>query len=281
MAHMADPASPGPEDGESPISLTRGFLFADLRGYTQFGESHGAVRASQLIERYRALVRTAVTRFRGAEIKTEGDSFYVVFDAVSSAVGCGLAIAEAAATSSADHKDDPIRVGIGIHAGETVATTDGYVGSPVNVAARICAIAGPGEVLVSDTVRALTAAVLPVMFDPRGSRRLKGVSEPVRIYAVISLEAGADAWQTGVRQTRARRRRRRAATVAVVGGVAIVLVVGAVWIALRPPPSLPPGPWAIGLDMPLSGPAEFRGVPIENAVRMAIDEANASGGVTG
>ena len=110
---MSDPTSPGSVDaGRVPtVSLTRGFLFADLRGYTQFGESHGAVRASQLIERYRVLVRTAVTRFRGAEIKTEGDSFYVVFDAVSAAVGCGLAISEAAAkiVDGPSRRPDPRR----------------------------------------------------------------------------------------------------------------------------------------------------------------------------
>ena len=81
-------------------------------------------------------------------------------------------------------------------------------------------------------------------------------------------------------------RRRRAdsaevAAVVVVGVLAAVLVLGGGWIALRPPPSLPPGPWTIGLDMPLSGPAAFRGLPIQNAVKMAIDEVNASGGVGG
>jgi len=73
-------------------SLTRAFLFADLRDYTRLVETHGASRAAELLERYRVLVRDAVGRFGGAEIKTEGDSFYVVFDSVSAAVQCGLAI---------------------------------------------------------------------------------------------------------------------------------------------------------------------------------------------
>ncbi|HLA17544.1 MAG TPA: ABC transporter substrate-binding protein, partial [Candidatus Limnocylindrales bacterium] len=281
---MSDP-TPGAglagAEGGPTTSLTRGFLFADLRGYTQFVESHGAARASDLLDRYRTLVRAAVTRFRGAEIKTEGDSFYVVFDAVSAAIGCGLAIVEGAAAASAEHPDEPIQVGIGIHAGETVATTDGYVGSAVNVAARICTLANPGEVLVSDTVRTLTQAVLPVMFDPRGRRQLKGVSEPVAVFAVISLEEGADAWQTGVRQARARRMRRRRAGLAIVGVVAGGLVLAVGWLALRPPPSLPPGPWTIGLDMPLTGDAASRGIPVQNAVKLAIDEANAKAGIGG
>jgi class 3 adenylate cyclase len=69
--------------------ITRGFLFADLRGYTYFVERQGAAVAAELLTRYRALAREAIGRFGGAEIKTEGDSFYVGFDSVSSAVRCG------------------------------------------------------------------------------------------------------------------------------------------------------------------------------------------------
>jgi len=161
---MADP-DPGAPEAEGPASRpasgspTRGFLFSDLRNYTRYLESHGAVDAAGLLVRYRTLVRTAVTRHDGAEIKTEGDSFYVVFRAVSQAVLCGLAIVDAAAGGSSDPDAQPIPVGIGIHAGETVETPDGYVGSAVNIAARICAIARPGEVLVSDAVRALPLVV--------------------------------------------------------------------------------------------------------------------------
>ncbi len=161
-------------------SITRGFLFADLRGYTDFVESHGAAAAASLLTRYRALAREAIGRFGGAEIKTEGDSFYVVFGSVSGAVRCGLALVAEAAAASGEHPEEPIRVGVGIHAGETVELDDGYVGSAVNIAARLCAQAGPGEVIVSETVRALTRTLLPVTFKPRGRRELKGISEPIR-----------------------------------------------------------------------------------------------------
>ena len=151
-----------------PESITRGFLFADLRGYTDFVESRGAAAAASLLSRYRALARDAIGRFGGAEIKTEGDSFYVVFSSVSSAVRCGLAITTDATAASAEQPEAPIRVGIGIHAGETVESEGGYVGSAVNIAARICAQAAANEVLVSETVRALTMTLLPVRFRSRG-----------------------------------------------------------------------------------------------------------------
>ena len=170
-----DPDAPQAEASARPAaagSPTRGFLFADLREYTRYLEEHGAADAASLLVRYRTLVRSAVAKHDGAEIKTEGDSFYIVFPAVSQAVLCGLAIVDAAASGSSDADERPIPVGIGIHAGETVDTPDGFVGTPVNIAARLCAVARPGEVLVSDTVRALTQTVLPVAFEARGRRSL-------------------------------------------------------------------------------------------------------------
>lgn len=163
---------------------TRGFLFTDLRGYTAFLEQNGASAAADVLAGYRALVRDAIEQYRGAEIRTEGDSFYVVFPSVSAAVECGVAIAEAVERNVTGGTKDAVGVGVGVHAGETIETAEGYVGSAVNLAARLCALAGPGEVLVSDTVRALTRNVLTVAFVARGRRRLKGIAEPVAVYAV-------------------------------------------------------------------------------------------------
>jgi class 3 adenylate cyclase len=164
---------------------TRGFLFADLRGYTAYLERRGANEAAELLDRYRHLVRAAVDEHDGAEIRTEGDSFYVVFPDASGAVACGLAIVAAAAEASAATPQSPILVGIGVHAGETVETQEGYVGSAVNLAARLCAAAPAGDVLVSDTVRALTASVTPVRYEARGRKRFKGIAEPVAVYRAV------------------------------------------------------------------------------------------------
>ena len=188
-ARSADPAGEVPQSSEEPSRPTRGFLFADLRDYTRFVEEHGAAEAADLLLRYRALVRDVVSRYRGSEIKTEGDSFYVVFLTVSSAVQCGLAIV-AGAAAVADG-GSPIRVGVGVHAGETVETADGFVGSAVNIAARICAQARAGEVLVSDTVRTLTQGILPVTFESRGRRQLKGITEQIALYAAIPNDQAA------------------------------------------------------------------------------------------
>ena len=174
---------------EPHASQTRGFLFADLRDYTRFVESHGDQAAAELIARFRILVREVIGRFDGAEIRTEGDSFYVVFSSASAAVNGGLAILEAAAAAGVDGGTGAIRVGVGVHAGETAETPEGLVGSAVNLAARICALAGPGELLVSDTVRGLTRTFMPVQFVPHGRRRLKGIAEPVLIYRALPASA--------------------------------------------------------------------------------------------
>jgi branched-chain amino acid transport system substrate-binding protein len=258
-------------------SPTRGFLFADLRDYTRYLEGHGAADAAELLVRYRTLVRQAVTEHDGAEIKTEGDSFYVVFPAVSAAVLCGLAIVETAGgTVGPEGQAVPaIPVGIGIHAGETVETPDGYVGTAVNIAARICAIAKPGEVLVSDTVRALTQTVLPVSFAARGRQKLKGVTDPVAVFAVAR---SGDAW-AGTGRAGPRRRRLVAA-----GAMVCVLAMGVglfAWTRLHPTNALPLGPWTIGTDFPISGDIQGRGIPIDNAIKLAIADANATGGVGG
>jgi len=248
-------------------TITRGFLFADLRGYTDFVEQRGAAAAAELLTRYRALAREAIGRFGGAEIKTEGDSFYVVFDSVSSAVRCGLAI-----VTDAGAADETIRVGVGIHAGETIEADGGYVGSPVNIAARICAQAGPGEVLVSETVRALTMSLLPVAFTSRGRRQLKGIADPIELFAVE--EAAAGTWPAPPR-----RRLSRRARVALVGGAVILVTAaaGGSWLATRPSTGLPSGRWTIGVHVATTGPSQSDGIAIRNAVQLAVDQANKAG----
>jgi hypothetical protein len=178
-------------------------------------------------------VRSAVAQYGGAAVKTEGDSFFVVFPSASSAVRCALEIVQAAAAAARDDPATPLRVGIGVHAGETVAGNEGYVGSAVNLAARVCARARAGEVIVTDTVRSLTRTSLRVEFTDRGRRRLKGIAEPVQLY-LVSPGVSQDALTSGTARNRARRRYFVPVLVAVVlgaGGVA-----AAWWVSARPPP---------------------------------------------
>jgi class 3 adenylate cyclase len=238
-----------PEDTDPADSLTRGFLFADLRAYTEYVERHGGESAARLLARYRDLVRTQVARFRGAEIKTEGDSFYVVFPAVSAAVRAALAIVVMAAEESAADPEHAIRVGIGVHAGETVETSEGYVGTPVNIAARLCSLAGAGDVLVSDTVRALTSTVVRADFIPAGRRQLKGIREPIHVFIVRPADGfGRASVASGSR----RRRGALLGAAAIAAALAIISAAGLSGILTRPGgPSAPPaGSPTPGLSLP-------------------------------
>jgi len=170
---------------------TRGFLFADLRGYSQFTDEHGDDAARELLHAYRAQVRDVIAGHQGAEIRTEGDSFYVVFSSIGEAVTSGLEILEKAEEAKSTGTGLPIHVGIGIHAGETLDGEDGIVSSAVNIAARVCATARPGQLLVTETVRGLTRGYLPVNFSSVGQRRLKGIRDAVTLFEVSRRTAAA------------------------------------------------------------------------------------------
>jgi outer membrane protein assembly factor BamB/class 3 adenylate cyclase len=216
-------------------ATTNGFLFADLRDYTRFVETRGDDAAAALLGRYRALVREVVGQFGGAEIRTEGDSFYVVFPSASSAVLGGLAILAAADEATRTDPTRPLKIGIGVHAGETAETGEGPVGSAVNIAARVCAQARAGELLVTDTVRSLTRTRLTVRFAPRGSPGLKGIREPISLFAVQapaeSIQADPEAagrWRVARMWTRIRARpAARWVVPGVAAAVVLIALVGA------------------------------------------------------
>ncbi len=146
------PPRPAPRTGtRARATVTRAFLFSDLRGYTDFVESKGDAAAADLLRAYRDIVRAEIARHAGAEIKTEGDSFYVVFESPSAALECAVDIQRAAHMAPGA----AIRIGMGLHAGETVPYDDQFVGGAVNVAARLASKAKAGEIIASDTLRGL------------------------------------------------------------------------------------------------------------------------------
>jgi class 3 adenylate cyclase len=179
LAHMIENAVIG-----SGAGAYRGFLFSDMRGFTAFAERYGNSAAAAMVGRFLEIARTAIARHQGAEITTEGDAIHAVFSSASSAVLCGLEIVDAAAEMNTQQPDRPLGLGVGVHAGEAVETAEGYIGRAVNIAARLCAAAKPGEVLVSSTVKGITQSSIQVGFIPRGRRRLKGIADPIVVYAV-------------------------------------------------------------------------------------------------
>jgi class 3 adenylate cyclase len=178
------PRSPSKPRPRRAPTVTRAFLFSDLRDYTDFVETHGDAAAAELLRAYRDLVRAEIDRYTGAEVKTEGDSFYVVFEAPSAAVECAVAVQRAVHEHAGRDTKAPIRVGIGVHAGETVPYDDQFVGSAVNIAARLASKAQAGEIIASDTLRGLVRTAVRYDMEDRGPLRLKGMGERVRAWSV-------------------------------------------------------------------------------------------------
>jgi len=129
-------------------------------------------------------VRTELTRFRGVEVKTTGDGFLATFDGPGRAVSCAHAIVDAVRTLGID-------VRAGCHTGE-VELLDGDLGGiAVHIGARVAALAGAGEVLVSSTVKDLVVGS-GLTFDDRGLHRLKGVPDEWHLFAVAWNGHAAD-----------------------------------------------------------------------------------------
>ena len=237
----------------------RGLLFADLRGYTAFAQREGDARAAVLLARYRDLVRPVLGRTGGAEVRTEGDSFYVVFPSATTAIRAGLAIVAAAAAASAADPSLPVLPGVGVHAGEPVATPEGPVGSAVNTAARLCSLAGPGEVLVSTTARELASGSRDVACVPRGRHPVKGLAEPLEVWAA---SLAVPAMVSGANPTEAPadgRRPRSGVAVGIAVGAAILLVGGLAYAGLAGRPSATP---AASLSAAVASPAAVPASPV-------------------
>ncbi len=153
-------------------------LMTDIVGSTTRAESLGDKGWRDLLDAHNTAVRKQFVRFRGHEVKSLGDGFLATFDGPARAIRCAATIAEAV-------KPLGIEVRAGLHTGEVELLDDDVRGIAVHLAARVSALAGPGEVLVSRTVRDLVAGS-GIRFSERGSHTLKGIPEPMQIFAATN-----------------------------------------------------------------------------------------------
>jgi predicted ATPase/class 3 adenylate cyclase len=162
------------------------FLFSDIEGSTQLVEELDPAGYRELLERHQRLLRTAFAAHRGVERGTEGDSFFVVFGDAPSAVAAAVE-AQRALQSAPWPQGHEVRVRMGLHSGEGIRGGDDYVGLDVNRAARIASAANGGQVLISESTRALSDRKLPagVVLRDLGEHRLKGIAMPERVYQLV------------------------------------------------------------------------------------------------
>jgi class 3 adenylate cyclase len=156
-------------------------LFTDVVSSTARAAELGDRAWKALIERHHAIVRAMLTRYRGTEIDTAGDGFFSTFDGPARAVKCAQQIIDSLEPTG-------LQIRAGVHTGE-VQTVDGRIGGlGVVIGARVGALAGPSEILVSQTVKDLVAGS-GLRFEDAGEHELKGVPDLWRLYRVTSGQA--------------------------------------------------------------------------------------------
>jgi serine/threonine-protein kinase len=202
---LADARVAAAGDGDEVVGPTRAaqlrtFLIADVRGYTRYTQQHGDEAAAELASAFAALVGEEVEAHEGRVIELRGDEALVVFDSARQALKAALAVQTAVASQELARG-----VGIGIDAGEAVPVGKGYRGGALNMAARLCSLAGPGEVLASEAVVHLARAVPGVRYLQGRVERLKGIPQPVRIVEVVPQESAVALARSVTRRLRGRR----------------------------------------------------------------------------
>jgi class 3 adenylate cyclase len=152
-------------------------MFNDIVASTELAARLSDRPWSELLVDYHAVVRRELDRFRGREVDTAGDGVMATFDGPARAIRSARAIAERVRALN-------IEVRAGVHTGECQILGDRLAGIAVHIAARICGLAEPGEVLTSGTLRDLVAGS-GIQFDDRGLHELKGGPEAWRLYRVV------------------------------------------------------------------------------------------------
>jgi len=170
------PLGAAPDDEPETESVLATVLFTDIVGSTAKAASVGDRAWRELLDRHHSAIRAQLARFRGRELDTAGDGFFASFDGPARAIRCACAIR--GAISELD-----LEVRAGLHTGECEVLDGKVAGIAVSIGARVAAEAGPGEVLVSQTVKDLVAGS-GIGFESRGAAELKGVPGEWRLYAV-------------------------------------------------------------------------------------------------
>jgi class 3 adenylate cyclase len=165
--------------GAIPSGLVT-ILFTDMEGSTTLTQRLGDAKAQEVLRTHNRIVRDALKAHSGSEIKHTGDGIMASFASASRALECAIAMQRAFAQHN-ESAEEPIRVRIGLNAGEPIAEEEDLFGTAVQLAARICAQAEPGEILAPIVVRELAAGKGFLLSD-RGDVALRGFEDPVRLF---------------------------------------------------------------------------------------------------
>jgi predicted ATPase/class 3 adenylate cyclase len=167
-------------------------LFTDMEGSTRLLQQLGE-RYTDLLEEYRQLLRAAFQRWNGHEVDTQGDAFFVAFARATDAIS-GAVAAQRALASHFWPEGVVVRVRMGLHTGEPTLSSEGYTGLDVHYAARLMSAGHGGQVLLSQTTRALVEHDLPAGVSLRdlGAHRLKDLQQKSHLYQLVIADFPAD-----------------------------------------------------------------------------------------
>ena len=169
------------------MSTEAAFLFADIAGFTALTEAHGDEHAVRLVEEFASAVQVELPRLDGEYVKAVGDALMLRVPDPGDAVRLGLWITR---NSMGGHEAPSVRVGCNY--GSAVERSGDYFGATINVAARVSALAGGGEVLVTGPMAALAPDLEGVLYESRGRQVLRNVAEPIEIFAAVRVDETAD-----------------------------------------------------------------------------------------
>ncbi|HVM24559.1 MAG TPA: AAA family ATPase [Candidatus Limnocylindrales bacterium] len=169
-------------------SAIRTFLIADIRGYTRFTNELGDEAASRLAAKFAQVVAEGVEAWDGELVELRGDEALCSFESARQALRCAVELQEAFADETAAVPDLPLRVGIGLDAGEAVPIGDGYRGAAVNLASRLCSAAAAGEVLASASLIHLAGHVDGLAYAELDGKPLKGFDAPTPATRITATE---------------------------------------------------------------------------------------------
>ena len=184
-----EPIEAGEHTGVGAIHT---ILFSDVEGSTSLTERMGDAKAREVFRTYERIVREALRSHGGSEVKALGDGFMASFSSAARALECAIAMQRAFADYNAQVEAQhaaPLRVRIGLNAGEPIAEEKDLFGTAVILTSRIAAKAEGGEILAANVVREL-AAGKGFLFADRGEVVLRGFEDPVRLYEVRWREEG-------------------------------------------------------------------------------------------
>jgi class 3 adenylate cyclase len=187
--------APGPEPplGDEARSSIRAhaspegivtILFTDIVESSRFRQRLGDAAAQERMREHNAVVREKISACGGFEVKAQGDGFMIAFSDAAAALACAVDIQKAVADDNERHPGGALHVRMGLNCGQVIKEEEDFFGGAVIVAARICAMAKGGQILVSEAVRVLAGLPQGIGYVRYGQRRLKGLAHAYGIWSV-------------------------------------------------------------------------------------------------